>query len=67
MEDNLSIARGAEDGFGMIQVHYIQAHLLLCGPFLTGLDQYWSVAQRLGTPALTDGIFLMTIHSYFLM
>ena len=23
---------GVEDGFGMIQVHYIQAHPLLCGP-----------------------------------
>ena len=40
------------DGFGMIQVHYIRAHLLLGGLVLIGLDGYWSVALRLGTPNL---------------
>ena len=32
MEDNFSTDGVREDGFGMIQVHYIQAHLLLCSP-----------------------------------
>ena len=31
MEENFSMDRGQADGFGMIQAHYIQAHLLLCG------------------------------------
>ena len=31
IEDNFSMdGREGEDGFGMIQAHYIQAHLLLC-------------------------------------
>ena len=30
MEENFSMDRGQADGFGMIQAHYIQAHLLLC-------------------------------------
>ena len=32
VEDNFSTDQGRGDGFRMIQVHYTQAHLLLCGP-----------------------------------
>ena len=32
MEDNFSTDWGWEDGFSLIQAHYIQAHLLLSGP-----------------------------------
>ena len=31
MEDNFSTDQGVVSAFGMIQVHYIQAQLLLCG------------------------------------
>lgn len=36
----------------MILASNMQAHLLLCTPFLTGLDPQWVVAQRLGASAL---------------
>ena len=32
VEDSFSTDWGGGDGFGIIQTHYIQAHLLLCGP-----------------------------------
>ena len=40
MEDNFATDRSGEDGFGMIQMYYIQAHLLLYGPVpnKTGLE-----------------------------
>ena len=47
MEDNFSMDGDGWDGFRIIQVRYIQAHLLLYSP-----DWYWSVAWRLGTPVL---------------
>ena len=37
VEDSFS-TDGGGDSFGMIQVHHIQAHLLLRGHILTGLD-----------------------------
>ena len=36
----------------MIQAHYIQAHLLLCGPIPNRPDQHWSEAWTLGTHVL---------------
>ena len=53
MEDYFSMHWGGEDSFEMIQVHYIQTHLL-CGLFLTG-----SMAQGLGTPALDYFSFVL--------
>ena len=32
LEENFSTDSGWRDGFQIIQTHYIQAHLLLCGP-----------------------------------
>lgn len=41
MEDNPSMDQDWGNGFGVIQAHHIQAHLLLyTAHFLTGPDQY---------------------------
>ena len=50
MEDKFSAdwVRGGEDGLGMIQALYIQAHLLLSAPYLTGPDRYWSASGGWG-------------------
>ena len=46
MEDNFSTDPGQGDGLGIMQLHYIQTYLLLCGPFLTGPD---STGLQLGS------------------
>ena len=52
---------GLWDGFRMSQVHYMQVWVkcitckfIFCyvAQFLTGLDWYWTVARKLGTPGL---------------
>lgn len=43
------------DGFGMIQAHYIPAHLLLCGLCLT--------ARRLGTPVVQPAFCFTSFRS----
>ena len=58
VQDSFSMDQSWGDGFGMIQAHYIQAHLLLWAQFLTGLDQHCSAVQRLGTSALEPYIQL---------
>ena len=42
-------AGGGGDGFGVIQAHYIQAHILLCARFLAHLNQEQS-GPEVGDP-----------------
>ena len=39
-----------EDGFRMIQLHYIQAHLLLCGPVPNRLGMVLVHSLEFGDP-----------------
>ena len=64
MKDNFSTDWRAarEDDFGMIQAYCIQAHLLLS---LTGSDQYWAMAYRLGTLGTECGwLTVFAVKSY---
>ena len=54
VEDNFSMEVGAGGGFQMIQAHYSQAHLLLCGPVPNRPGPVLVLGRRLGTPALDN-------------
>ena len=51
-EDNFSADWGGEDGFRRIQMHHIQAHLLLCSPVPNRPGPVPGWAWRLETPAV---------------
>ena len=52
--------RGMGDGFRMIQAHYIQAHLLLCGPVLNRPRMVLICGPQVGDP-YSRGSFIQQI------
>ena len=59
--------RTGEDGFRMIQVHYIQAHLLLCGPVPYRLGLVLVLSPEVGDPCfkLHYSLYLVTVENMY--